>query len=198
MGAALLAQLRQPHDHGIVQAAQAFGVEDHDLAQQGQAIAYLEHLVELLIVLDEQHHRARVFAQVLHLGCGVGRVDAIGHGAAAEHGQIGHQPVAVGVGQDGGHLPVLQAQMQQTAGDLAHRLADLLPGLRLPDAQLFLAQPHLRAALAHRVEKQRAQRRAFEHHARFGLDLIGLPEVHAITASFSFSSSAARRARRRP
>ena len=198
MRAPLLAQLRKPNDHGIVQAAQPLGVKDHDLAQQRQTLAHLQHLVELLVVFDEQYHRARVFAKVLHLGGGVGRVDAIGHRAAAEHGQIGHEPVAVGVGQNGGHLAVLQAQMQQAASDFTHRLPHLQPGLGLPDPQLFLPQPHLGAALAHRIEEQLAQRGAFEHHARLGPDLIGLPEVHAITASSSFSSSAARRARRRP
>jgi hypothetical protein len=73
MRAAQLAQRVEADHLRIVEVAQAFHVEDDDLPQQRQALAHLQRLVELLLVLDEQHRRARVLAQVVDLaGASVG------------------------------------------------------------------------------------------------------------------------------
>ena len=191
-------QLIQPDHHRVIEAAQALEVEDDDVPEPGQLLAHFQGLVELLVVFDKQHGGSRVLAQVLHLSGGVGRINAVGHRRTAEHGQIGHDPLAAGVGQNGSDLAAGQSQVQQAGGHLTHDLPDFGPALALPDAQLFLAQPGVLAARLHRVPEQGRDGLAFEDHAGLGLDQIGLPEVHAITASSSSFSSAARPARRHP
>jgi hypothetical protein len=169
--AAQFAQLRQAENTGVVQLVQAFHVEHDDLAQHRQLLAHLERLVELLVVFDEQHRGARVLAQVVHLAGRIGGVDAIGDTAAAEHRQVGQHPLDHGVGQDRGRLLRLEAQAHEAAGDLAHGLGGLLPGPAAPDAELFLAHPHVGSALLDGVPEHRRDGVARHHEVGAGLNL---------------------------
>ena len=56
------AQRVEAHHLRIVELAQAVHVEHDDLAQLRQPRAHFQHLVELLVVLDEQVDRARIRA----------------------------------------------------------------------------------------------------------------------------------------
>ena len=172
--------------------------------------AHLQRLVQLLVIFDKQHPGAGVLAQVLHLGRGVGRVDAVGHTAAAQHGQITQHPFNHRVGQDGGAGLGLKAQAQQAAGNFAHRGAGLVPAPAAPDAQLLLPQPGLVAALGDGVPEQRGQGVARHDDVCAWAKVGKIPKVaHGRTAagmvhwcmstsSSCASSSAARRARRLP
>jgi hypothetical protein len=148
------AQRFQRHHLRVLEVAQPFHVEDDDLAQRGQPLAHLEDLVELLLVLHEHEHRRGVAEQVLGLRRGVGRVDAVGDPARAEDAQVGEHPVAIGIGLDRGDLAGLQAERGEAHADLARRAPELLPGERAPDAEVLLAQDHLRAARANAVPEQ--------------------------------------------
>ncbi len=187
----------QRHHVGIVQVAQALHVEHHDLAQPRQLRPDFQRLVELLFVLDEQHHGAGVFAQVLDLARCVGRVDAIGHTGAAHDGQVGQDPFDQGVGQDGRTFTTLKPQAQEPAADLAHRLGGLVPGPAVPDAEVFLAQPDLGAARCDCVPEQLGH--GFARHLQRGVGLVmrQRPEVaHDVISTSSSSSSAGPRAHR--
>ena len=93
-GATPLDQRLPAHDHGVMELLQASHVKHHDVAQARQLIAHRQGLVELLVVFHKQHHAVRVLAKVLHLGCGVGGVNAVGDGATAQNGQVAQHPLA--------------------------------------------------------------------------------------------------------
>ncbi len=145
------AQRLERHHLGVVEVAQAVHVEDDDLAQLRQALAHFQDLVELLLVLHEHDHRSRIGEQVLGLRRRVGRIDAVGDAGGAENAEVGVHPLAVGVGLDRGHLARLKAQRHEPHADFARHLAQLGPGHRAPDAEVLLAQDHLRAARLHAV-----------------------------------------------
>ena len=83
VGAAELEQLVERHDHRVVEVGQALHVEDEDLDEVGAALADLEELVELLLVLDEQEAGAAVVQDVLDLLGRIGRIDAVADAAHA-------------------------------------------------------------------------------------------------------------------
>jgi hypothetical protein len=160
----------------VVELAQAFHVEHDDAAQPRQAGAHLERLVELLVVFHEEHGGARVFAQVVHLRGGVGRVDAVGDAAAAEHGQVGQHPFDDGVRQDGRALARREADGLQARRDLAHRIGRLVPAPGAPDAELFLAHPGGVAALLHRVPEHGGKGVAGHDHVEPRGEGVDVPE----------------------
>ena len=94
---------------GSSKAAQAFHVEHDHAPHLRQPVGDLQVLVELLVVLDEQHHAARVAAQVFDLRRRIGGVDAVAHAAHRLNGQVAPDPFAAGVGQHRGHLARLEA-----------------------------------------------------------------------------------------
>jgi len=138
-----------------VQLVQSLHVEDDDLCEQRQSLAHRQRLVQLLVVLDEDDAAVRIVREVVHLLGRVRWVDAARHAAAREHGEIAQHPFEDGVGEDGRGVPSLEAQRHQAARDLARRLAHLRPGPGLPQAELFLAQPHLVSARGHGVPEHR-------------------------------------------
>ena len=156
------AQGIQAHHGRIVQLVQAFHVEHDDALDMGQALAGLQVLVELLVVLDKQEHAVRVGAEVLDLRCGIGGVNAIADAAHALHGQIGPHPLAAGIGQHRGDLARLETQADQTSTDFSDGPTDLGPGIGTPQAQVLLAHHHRAAQfvdalpehLGHGVEGQ--------------------------------------------
>ncbi|MNS90533.1 hypothetical protein D3C72_1245880 [compost metagenome] len=170
------AQRVQAHHARVVELAQAFHVEHDHAAQAGQAGAHFERLVELLVVFHEEHRGARVFAQVLHLRGGVGRVDAVGHTAAAEHGQVGQHPFDDGVRKNGRALAAREADGLQPGRDLAHGLGGLAPTPGAPDAQLLLPHPDVVAALAHGVPEHGRERVAGHEDVVAGFDGSKIPE----------------------
>jgi len=87
-------------DLRVVQVVQAFHVEDHDLADSGHPRAHFQHLVELLLVLDEGEHRTRVRKQVFDLRGRIRRVDTVHHAGRAQRAEIGAHPFLVGVGEN--------------------------------------------------------------------------------------------------
>jgi len=141
----------QAHDPRVLQVAQPLHVEHHDPLQARQPFAHLQHLVELLLVLDEHEPRVRVGEEILHLGRGVRRVDAVRHAAGAQYAEIHVEPFPIGIGLDRGDIARLEAECNQPHPDLAHDAAELFPSDALPDAELLLAQDHLRPALGHEV-----------------------------------------------
>ncbi len=63
------------HHHRVAEAAQALHVEHDNLLQARTARAARQDLVELLLVLGEDHLRAGVIDEIFHLDRGIGRID---------------------------------------------------------------------------------------------------------------------------
>ena len=185
-GAAELAQGVEREHLRVAEVAQALGVEDDDLLQPRQALAHREHLVELLVVLDEDHLGARVRAQVLDLGGGVGRVDAVRDAARRQHGEIGEHPFDDRVGEDRGGVAGREAQGEQAVADLAHRGRGARPGPFAPEAELLLPHEDAIGALRRRVPEDGRDRLARHDDAGPGLQLVDVPEVHRHRQVFFF------------
>jgi hypothetical protein len=195
------AQVLQARHHRVGEVGEALHVEHDDPGQQRQVRAHLERLVELLVVLDEEHARLRVGTQVCHLLGRVGGVDAVGHAAGALHREVDEHPFDDRAGEDGGALPRLESERREPHGDLAHRGAGLVPGPAAPDAEHLLAQPDALAPLRHRVPEHLRHRVARHDDPLVRRRRLEIPEVAhdgSFTSTSSSSSSGARRARRLP
>ena len=177
VAAAEFAQGVQANDVGVIQPAQAFHVDHHDLAQERQALTHFQGLVELFVVFDKQQACGRVFAQVLHLAGRVGGVDAIGDTAAGQHGQVAQHPFNGGVGQDGRAFTRGETQRHQPARNFPHRIGGLVPGPALPDAHVLLAHPHLGPALGHRVPEHRGHGVARQHVFASRTNVVKVPKI---------------------
>ena len=117
------------------------------LRSSGSRGAHFERLVELLVVLDEQHGGARVFAQVLRLRRRIGRIDAVGDAAARQHRQIGQHPFDHGVGQDRcASRPRSKPSAIRPCAISRTACGGLVPAPAAPDAEFLLAHPHAIAA----------------------------------------------------
>ena len=125
---------------GSLKSRQALHVEDEDLANVRAALAHLEELVELLVVLDEQEARAAVVQDVLDLLGGVGRIDAVGDAAGAHGAHVGVEPFGHRLGEDRDDLAALQPERDEAHADPPRALAVLAPRRGAPDAEVLLAE----------------------------------------------------------
>jgi hypothetical protein len=199
--AAQLAQALEADHLFVVQLAQALHVPDHDAAQQRQALAHFQYLVELLVVLDENQHRVRITAQVFDLARRIGGVNTRADAAAGEQREIGEQPFLTRVAEDRGGLADLEAELDQAHAGLAHDGADLVPRQALPQAELLLPEQRQLAALGDAVPEHLG-------HVVAGNDVAFLGPALAVSvfrqastwfiSMFFSSSSAGLRARRPP
>ena len=89
---------------GSEEAAQAFHVEDDDRLRGRAARAARQDLVELLLVLGEDHPGAGIIDQIFDLDRGIGRIDAGGNAAGAQDAHVGVHPFRHRVGDDRGDV----------------------------------------------------------------------------------------------
>ena len=84
--------------------------------------------------------------------------------AGGHDGQRAPEVLAVVVADDGDAITSLQAQLEQSLAERAHLRILLLPGIRLPDSQVFLAHSDFGAAAvaAHILQPELTQR--FRRH----------------------------------
>jgi len=200
--AADFAQAPEADHLRVVEVAQAFGLPDDDFSQERQVVARFQYLVELLLVLDEQIDRTGIQRQVLNLGGSVGWIDAGADAAGAQRTEIAEQPFLAGVAEDRDRLAGFEAQLDQAHADVAHDVAELAPGQRLPESVGFLAENDLVAAPLDGIPEH-ARDRVARHNdlaACPGLRIVRIPPHSCIriNASSSSSSSGACRARRFP
>jgi hypothetical protein len=102
-------------------------VDDHDVAQAGQALEERQHLVDVLLVLGDEERGAGVAQLVLDLGGGGSRVDAVGHRAGRLRAQVGDHPFLARVAHDGDALAGLQAELEPARGAARHVVGVLAP-----------------------------------------------------------------------
>jgi hypothetical protein len=140
-------ELLERHHLRIREAVQPFHVEDDDPDELRAALPDLQDLVELLLVLGEEEACAAIVDDVLDLACRVGRVDAVGDAADRHRAEVRVEPLGAVLGDDGHHVPRLEAQGDEPEPDLLRAQAVLAPRDRAPDAEMLLAHGRGVAAL---------------------------------------------------
>ncbi len=120
----------------FVVAQSAWIVKNH-LLDLGAAIAYLEHLVDLFLVLDQRNPDVGI---VEHVGHFIGdRVLVERYRHRAKGLCRGHTPVEARaiIADDGQLVAALQPEARQSAGERADFGRGLGPGPGLPDTEIF-------------------------------------------------------------
>src|SRR5437773_782068 len=82
----------------VIEIAQPLHPEDHDVPQRRQR--RIQHLVELLVVLHEEHAHVGFLGQGLHLACRIARMQPTHDGASRLRAHVGKDPVPAGVRED--------------------------------------------------------------------------------------------------
>ena len=93
----------------------------------GQRSRTSSDLVELLVVLDEQHAAARIAQSLAELLGFVRRMDAAANAAGAEDAEIDIHPFRTRLGQHARDVARPEADRLQSHADLAHARAKLAP-----------------------------------------------------------------------
>ena len=151
-------QLLGADEAGLLVVAQATWVVVNDVGDAGHRLAHLQQLVHLLLVLGEEELHLRVLDHEGHLGGHRVLVQRNGHATHALHSHHAHVQVRAVVADQGQVLPASEAQGQQAAGQLLHRLCSVFPGPGLPDTVLFFAYGRVCRALGCMFEQQLRER----------------------------------------
>ena len=124
---------------GVVVAAQATHVDDHDPAQPRQFRPPLQHLVRLFLILHHHHVDIGMGEHIGDLARRAGRVDADRDRTDDAGAQLGDHPFGPVFGQNADMAPGAHAQRLQPQPEGAGALEIAGPGDRLPDAVILLA-----------------------------------------------------------
>src|SRR5262245_20806072 len=76
----------------VAKCRETLKIEHDHLAESRAALAHIEVLVELFLVLNEKEARTAVVEDVLDLSGGIGRIDAVGDAASAHDTHVGIKP----------------------------------------------------------------------------------------------------------
>ncbi len=117
--------------------AVSLAFHEDDVVDLRQLRLLLAQFGELLLVLGEDQHRARVLQDVLALLGRVGLVDGHRHGRREADAQVAQRPLQARAGEDGDHLALLHPERDQAPGHLLALLRELRPGDVLPGAFHF-------------------------------------------------------------
>ena len=161
-------ELGQRQHHRVAEAAQALHVEHDDLLQCRAPRTARQDLVELLLILGEDHLGRGIVDQIFDLRRGVGRIDAGRNAAGAQDAHVGIDPFRHGVGDDRGDVAGPEAGGMQAVGDVLGYLQPLAPTGRLPDAEFLFADRRPVAAGFHGLQKAPRDRVGDRQHCRSG------------------------------
>ena len=124
----------------IVELAQPGPIDHNDANEIRAAPPDGKRLVELLVVLDEQHVRAGIAQDVFDLVRGRGRIDAGADQADTLRADVGVKPLRPVFRQHRDHVAAATANLEQRQPDSAGICVVLAPRHRMPDALALLAQ----------------------------------------------------------
>ena len=153
------ADLLQPLEaRHVLVVAQAARIVVVDVRERRDLRHRLQHLVDLLLVLDDRVGDLRVVQHEDELGRG--RVLVHRHRDAAQRLRRQHRPVEPRpvVADDREVHAALEALRGEAAGERAHLVRDLAPRPGLPDAEVLLAAGRMRGAHL-RVVQQKTRKR---------------------------------------
>ena len=142
------------------------GIVDHDDAFQSvQPIGERQDLVDVFLVLRDEHHRAAVAQLVLDLRSRGGRIDAVDDSAERLRREVANEPLLAGVAHDGDALAAGKAQLGKGARRPRHQRRIVAPAA-------FAIQSEMLAAEGDRV---RLRARPLAQQERCGLAAQRLP-----------------------
>ena len=147
-------QLGVAHDQRLAKMLQAGHVVDDDALELRHPRAALEHLVELLFVLDEQEARAAVVDDVFDLLARRGGIEPDRDRAEPDDAHVGPEPFGNRLGEDRGDLARLQSQLGKSQPDPPRALAIVAPRDLLPEAEILVQHGNALAARSGGVAKQ--------------------------------------------
>jgi len=138
-------------------------VEDDDVLDAGHFVLLVQHLVELVVVRDDDEARFGIADDVRALVRGVGGVDRGEDRADRLTGQVGDRPFGPVLGEDRNAFLPLEAQRQQAQRQIAHLFVDLAVRPRLPFAVALGSQEDFVAELGGAVAPHLGQIFFFAH-----------------------------------
>jgi len=159
VGAAELLEGIRRHHLRVVELAHTAGVHHDDVAQVGAPVTDGEGLVELLLVLGDEHDGAAVAEQVLDLGRRARRVHADGDRADALRAEVGVEPLRTVVGEDRDPITSPHAELDEGDTDARRPLGVLAPGHLLPATEALVAQGDAARCVRRPREQAPGQRR---------------------------------------
>ena len=165
-------ELGQRQHHRVGKAAQALHVEHDDLLQRRTPRTARQDLVELFLVLGEDHFGRGIVDQIFDLHRRVGRIDSGRDAAGAQDAHVGIDPFRHCIGDDRGDVTRPEARRMQAEGDVLGDLQPLAPTGRLPDAEFLFAYRRPVAAGFHGLQKAPRDRVGDRQHCRSGHALL--------------------------
>ncbi len=102
-----------------------------------------QHPIDLLLILSQVNHRPAVGKQVLHLGGGIGRIEAHGDAPHGDGGEVQDHPLRPILRLDRHPVAHLDPEGQQTMGGVQNEVPHLGRRELSPDAEILLAHHHL-------------------------------------------------------
>ena len=152
---AALVQLLARHQRAVGVVAQAARIVIDNVLQRRALAPDLQHLVDLLLILDDGHGHAGILQDIDHfLRDGI-LIERDRHGAqrlGRHHRHVEPRTVLA----DHRHVvPAPDTELRQAMRHPAHRFMDLAPGERLPYPEMFLANRRAIAAHAGMLGEQR-------------------------------------------
>jgi hypothetical protein len=131
-------ELGERHEQGVGHV-DAAGIDDHHPLERREAVPDGEDLVDLLLVLGDQHLGPRVLQQVLDLGRRGGRVDADRDRPDALDPQVGQDPGRAVEAVDRHPVAGLDAERPQAEADRGGPVGVVGPRVLLPEPEVLLA-----------------------------------------------------------
>ena len=154
MRVAALGQLLAGHQRAIGVVTQSARIVVDDVLQRRAFAPDLQHLVDLLLILDDDHGHACVLQDVDHfLRDGV-LIERNRHGAQCLGRHHRHIELGTVFADHRDVVAALDAKLRQAVGHPAHRFMHLAPGERLPDPEVLLANRRPIAAHAGMLGQQ--------------------------------------------
>ena len=115
-------------------------VEHDDPLQCAQAVGKRQNLVDVFLVLRDEHDSAAVTQLVLHLGGRCGRIDAVDDGAQRLGCEVADQPLLAGVAHDGDALATGKAEFGKGARRARHQRGIIAPVAFAVEAEMLAAE----------------------------------------------------------
>ncbi|MEN8152124.1 MAG: carboxypeptidase-like regulatory domain-containing protein, partial [Planctomycetota bacterium] len=114
--------------------------DDHDVLEVRQVVLDRQRLVDLFLVFRNEDARSGIGKQVLHLGGGIGGIEAHGRGANGNRGHIGHHPLGAILRVHGDPIARLDPETEERVRHREDGVPIFAEGDLTPDPQLFVAQ----------------------------------------------------------
>ena len=115
-------------------------VEHDDPLQSVQTVGKRQDLVDVFLVLRDEHHRAAVAQLILCLRGRCGRIDAVDDAAQRLRREVADQPLLAGIAHDGDALTAGKAHPGKGARRPRHQRGIVAPAALAVEAEMLAAE----------------------------------------------------------